>query len=163
MNYQDLELLNNLKEKGAITEEEYQKEKAKILNGEQSSYQGQQSHFVKPMTTAEINSYCMFMHLAQFGGFIIPFAGFVAPVIMWVINKDKSDVIDKNGKIILNWMLSALIYGVGSAILCLVLIGIPLLIALGVCHIVFVIIGATRANEGKLWEYPLSIKFFPVN
>jgi uncharacterized Tic20 family protein len=40
-----------------------------------------------------------------------------------------------------------------------VLVGILLLIALGIVAIVFPIIGAVKANNGELWEYPLTIKF----
>lgn len=40
MNYEELERLNNLRERGAITEEEYQKEKERILNSQtQNNYQ----------------------------------------------------------------------------------------------------------------------------
>ena len=42
-----------------------------------------------------------------------------------------------------------------------VLIGIPLMIALALATVVFSIIGGIKANEGELWEYPLTmIKVF---
>jgi uncharacterized Tic20 family protein len=44
-------------------------------------------------------------------------------------------------------------------ILILAIIGIPLLIALMVLMVVFPIIGAVKANDGKVWKYPLSIPF----
>jgi uncharacterized Tic20 family protein len=40
-----------------------------------------------------------------------------------------------------------------------VLVGFLTLLAVGVIHIVFPIIGAVKANNGELWEYPLTIKF----
>ena len=45
-------------------------------------------------------------------------------------------------------------------LLVFVLVGFPLLGILGVLSIVFPIIGAVKANEGTVWTYPLSIKFF---
>ena len=67
--------------------------------------------------------------------------------------------IDVHGKIVVNWIISFLIYVIGAALLMIVLIGLPLLLALMVLHIVFPIIGAIKANEGEAWRYPLSITF----
>ena len=103
--------------------------------------------------------YAMFIHISQFAGVIIPGLGWILPLILWLTKKDTSSYIDANGKIVMNWIISCFLYAIGASILIFVLIGIPLLIALGVCSLVFTIIGAIRANEGILWAYPLSIKF----
>lgn len=86
------------------------------------------------------------------------FTGFVGPLIILLASKDAET--QKNSKIILNWQFSLLIYGVICTILVFILIGILGLIALGVLNTIFSIIGAVRASEGELWNYPLSIKFF---
>ena len=52
--------------------------------------------------------------------------------------------------------------GIGILLL-FVLIGAPLLWALGVCSIVFPIVAALKANEGRFWKYPLSIQFFSTS
>lgn len=59
-------------------------------------------------------------------------------------------------------MISALIYFAVSVVLAFILIGIPLLFALAIVAVVFSIIGAVKANDGKYWPYPLSIDFFGV-
>lgn len=151
--YEDLRILEGLRSKGAISEEEYQREKDKILN---SSFSGQ----TKNLLGMEENTYLMLMHLSQFAGFIIAGLGFVIPIVMWLVNADKSEAVSRHGKNIANFMLSMLIYIVISIILCLVLIGIPMLIALGIIEIVFIIIAAVKANNGEYWKYPLSIPFF---
>lgn len=151
--YEDLRILEDLRSKGAISEEEYQREKDKILN---SSFSGQ----TKNSLGMEENTYLMLMHLSQFAGFIIAGLGFVIPIVMWLVNADKSEAVSRHGKNIANFMLSMLIYIVVSIILCLVLIGIPMLIALGIIEIVFIIIAALKANNGEYWKYPLSIPFF---
>ncbi len=101
----------------------------------------------------------MFLHLSQLANFILPPAGIVAPIIIWQIKKDEMPALDAHGKMIVNWMISSLIYGFVSAILVFFLVGIFLLIALGIVGIVFPIIGAIKANNGEFWEYPLTIKF----
>jgi uncharacterized protein len=107
----------------------------------------------------EINQFCMLLHLSQFAGYVVPMAGTVLPIIMWATNKDQSELIDKHGKNILNWMISSFIYMIVGFILVFVFIGIPLLIALAICSIIFIIIGAVKANDGIIYKYPLAIDF----
>lgn len=110
----------------------------------------------------EVNTFCMLMHLSQFANFLVPFAGLVLPIVMWATNKEKHPIVDQHGKVILNWMISALIYFIISGILTMIFIGVLGMLAVAICGIVFAIIGAVKANEGKVWVYPLSIRFFSV-
>ena len=101
----------------------------------------------------------MLMHLSQ----LLIFAGGIgvaAPIVMWAISKDNSRTANRHGLVILNWYISALIYGVVSFILCFIVIGFPIAAVLAVLTVVFPIIGAMKCNEGTLWKYPLSIQFF---
>ena len=107
-------------------------------------------------------TFAMLLHLSQFLGYIIPFAGFIAPLVMWLIKKDESAYIDAHGKVVFNWIISAFIWGIIGFILVFIGIGILILIALAICHIVFAIVGAIRANDGVIQNSPLTIKFFNV-
>ena len=156
MKYDDLEKLNALREKGAITEEEYNREKEKILNEPDSPTYSRPS-------TMDTNTYCMFMHLSQLSGYVIPFAGFIVPILLWVSGKERDWKIDKHGRIVMNWMISSLIYFFIAAILMVLLIGIPIMVVLGICSVIFIIIGAIKANDGIFWPYPLSIEFFKID
>ena len=109
--------------------------------------------------TMELSSYCMLMHLSQFAGIIVPFGGIALPIIMWATNKDKSSIIDQHGKNILNWMISFYIYVSISAILILLIVGIFALIALCLVAVIFAIIGAVKANNKEIFNYPLTIQF----
>ena len=151
MNYDELEKLNDLRQRGVISEEEFQQEKEKILNHNPA----------KILPSTDANQYSMFIHLSQFLG-IFTGIGIIVPVILWLIKKDESPVIDNNGKIVINWILSLLIYAACAGILCIIVIGIPLLIALAVCDFIFTILGSVKASSGALWKYPLSIEFFTI-
>ena len=105
-------------------------------------------------------TFVIVLHISQFAGFIIPYAGFVLPLIMWLTNKDKSVLIDEHGKNIVNWIVSATIYAIISSILLIVLIGIPLLIGIAALAIIFPILGAIKASDDQFWKYPLSFQFF---
>ena len=111
----------------------------------------------------ELKSYLLLMHLSQLAGFIIPLAGLIMPIIMWATNKDQSREIDNHGKVILNWLISAIIYAAICTFLMVVVIGVFGFIVLGICALIFAVIGAIKANEGILWHYPLSIKFLKVD
>jgi len=109
------------------------------------------------------NTYCMLLHLSQLLSCMsasVPFLGLIAPIVLWVIAKDKNAQVDQHGKIAMNWQISCLIYYAVSAVLIIAIIGVFLLPVVIVLGIVFPIIGAVKANEGTVWKYPLSIPFF---
>lgn len=108
----------------------------------------------------DLNTFCMLMHLSQLLSFVVPFSGLVLPIVMWATNKDQFPEVDKHGKVIFNWIISATIYAFVSAILMVIGIGFLLLLAVAICTVVFAIIGGVKANEGVVWAYPISIKFF---
>jgi len=102
----------------------------------------------------------MVMHLSLFASIIVPGAGLVLPIVMWVTNKDQSTAIDQHGKNILNFLISMLIYAVASIALMFIFVGIFTFIAVAIVSIVFPIIAAIKANDGQYWPYPLCIRFF---
>jgi len=107
-----------------------------------------------------LKQWAMILHLSVLAGLIVPFAGLLAPIIIFILKKEELPGLVPHGYVIFNWMISAFIYAIVSAILMLILIGFLGLIAVAVLSIVFPIIGAIKASEGEVWPYPLSIKFF---
>ena len=101
----------------------------------------------------------MFLHLSQLANVIFFPIGIVAPILLWQTQKEKIPALDAHGKMVVNWMISSTIYAVVSIVLCLVLVGFLMLIALAIVGILFPIIGGIKANNGELWQYPLAIRF----
>lgn len=93
------------------------------------------------------------MHVLCLVGFPI-----LGPLIVWLVKKDQSSYIDLQGRELLNFQLSFLVYGFLSFLLCFILIGIPLLIAVGVATVVLTIIGIVNASEGRIYRFPLTIR-----
>jgi len=110
----------------------------------------------------ELKTFCMLMHLSMLAGYVIPGAGLILPIVMWATNKDDFHEVDRHGKNILNWLISFVIYAIISWMLIFVIVGIIMLPILMLCNLVFVIIGAVKANDEIVWKYPLSITFFTV-
>ncbi|WP_111310012.1 DUF4870 domain-containing protein [Confluentibacter sediminis] len=51
-----------------------------------------------------------FIHLSTFSRFIFPLGNFIAPIILWIANKEKSEFVDAHGKQAINFQLSVLLY-----------------------------------------------------
>lgn len=103
--------------------------------------------------------WAMFCHLSAFAGFIIPFGSIIGPIVVWSIKRDQYPLVDDQGKEAINFQISMLIYFIVSAVLILLLVGIPLLIAIFFFRIIIIVVAAVKANEGVRYRYPVSIRF----
>ncbi|PZP52194.1 MAG: DUF4870 domain-containing protein [Pseudopedobacter saltans] len=87
------------------------------------------------------------------------FTGFIGPLIIYITKKDESPFVKENAVNVLNFQISLFIYMFVSFILAFVLIGFFLLAALGILHLIFTIMGAVAAHDGKVYKYPIAISF----
>ena len=109
--------------------------------------------------TRETNNWAMALHLSALAGYAVPVAGVAAPILIWLLKRDELPRLEVHGCIVVNWMISFVIYFIISSILILVGVGVILLGALWVMAIAFSIIAAIKASEGEVWRYPLTIDF----
>ncbi|PKB15744.1 DUF4870 domain-containing protein [Flavobacterium sp. 5] len=72
------------------------------------------------METSTEKKIAAFTHLSTFSQYIIPFGNYIFPIILWTSKKDESEFVDHNGKQVLNFQLSILVYS-----LVLAMIAIP--------------------------------------
>jgi len=113
-----------------------------------------------PISSADVRTWNVLCHASALLGLFLHFLGhLLGPLIVWLVKRGDSPEIDAHGKESLNFQLSMLIYDAIAAILCIILIGIPILIALWIMNTVFVIIASIRASEGKFYRYPITIRF----
>ena len=117
-----------------------------------------------PPTTGQLpkdtRNMAMLCHLAAFALFVgIPFGNIVGPLVVWLMKREESPLIDAHGKEALNFQISMTLYVVISAILILIVIGILLLIGLLFFEIIAIIMAAVRASNGQEHRYPLTIRF----
>jgi uncharacterized Tic20 family protein len=102
----------------------------------------------------------MLCHLSALAGFVIPLGNLIGPFLVWQLKKNEFPTVDAHGKQALNFQLSCLIYAAVSFVLIFVLIGIPLLIAVGVFNLICVIVATIKVNNGQTWKYPLALSLF---
>jgi uncharacterized Tic20 family protein len=102
---------------------------------------------------------CMLCHLSALCGVVVPIIGnLVVPLAIWLLNKDKSEVIDNQGKESLNFQITLVIGVVVSIPLCFVLIGFLLIGLLYVFGIISVIIASVKTYDGVQYKYPIALR-----
>ena len=102
----------------------------------------------------------MLCHLAALSGFLgLPFGHVLGPLVVWLIKRHEIPFVDGQGKESLNFQISMTIYGLLALPLVLVVVGVFLLIGLGIFNLVMVILASVRANDGRPYRYPLTIRF----
>jgi len=111
-------------------------------------------------TSSDVRTWCVLCHASALTGLFFHVLGFLlGPLIVWLIKRGDASEIDAHGKESLNFQISMLIYHAIAFVLCFILIGIPILIALWILDIVLVIVASMKASEGKLYRYPFTIRF----
>lgn len=111
--------------------------------------------FAHPETDPEARKWAMLCHISQLAGFLgIPFASIIAPLIIWLMKRDEYPFVMEQGKEVLNFQISLIVYGVVCFILMFVLVGMILLPLLLIFALVLTIIGTIKANDGQHYRYP---------
>ncbi len=91
-------------------------------------------------------------------------AGFVGPLIIWLVKKDSSKFVEDQAKEALNFQLVMLIGWVLCIVLTVVTCGfgailtVPLMVVLMVVVIIFAIMAGLKAKEGEWYRYPFNIR-----
>ncbi len=96
----------------------------------------------------------MFIHFSMLAGWVIPLAGIVVPILLWQLKKDELPGIEPHAYVVMNWIVSSLVYAVICYVLLLIVIGVFGFFILGVLTVIYAIVGGVKANDGELWEYP---------
>jgi len=100
------------------------------------------------------------LHLSQLLDYISGLGGIIVPLIIWLTNRDKVEGLDQQGKLVLNFKLSMLLYIFISLPLILVFgLGILLLVIIGFISFIFPIINAVKVSNDETPYYPFTIKF----
>ena len=120
----------------------------------------------------EERKWAMFCHLSGLAGLspLLPGIGsVVAPLIIWQLKADEFPYVAEQGRRAVNFQLSMLLYVTIGTIICLAsIIGVFLIpvvfCVFGIVDVILVLNAAVKANSGRHYRYPITIRFFkPVN
>jgi uncharacterized Tic20 family protein len=85
------------------------------------------------------------------------FFGFIPGLIVYLIKKDDPYVIDQS-KEALNWSITAIIGYCVGVITSFILIGFLVMFVVGICHLLFCVLGAAAGSSGKPFRVPFAIR-----
>lgn len=116
----------------------------------------QTPNYGQPVTEMTPADQRLWSTLTHVGGILF---GWLAPLITYLVLKDRGAFVRAHTATALNFQLTLLIAYVVGAVLSLVIIGYLILLAAWVLSIIFGIMAAIAANKGEFYTYPMSIKF----
>ncbi|MFC6510002.1 DUF4870 domain-containing protein [Promicromonospora citrea] len=92
---------------------------------------------------------------------IVPFvAGFIAPLVIWLVFRERSRFVDQEAKESLNFQITVVVAHVAALLITLVTFGFGSIVYLVfVAVIVFQILAAVANNRGEPYRYPVNIRF----
>lgn len=119
--------------------------------------------------SAEERQWAMFAHLsALLGGLVTGWVGgwgwFLGPLIIWLVKKDTMPFVNDQAKEALNFNITIAIVFIILTILSVATLGfglviaLPLMFIIGIAALVFIIMAAIKANEGKAYRYPFALR-----
>ncbi len=107
----------------------------------------------QPMTPEDQRLWATLTHVGQI------FFSFIAPLVAYFVLRDRGQFVREHTRVALNFSITMAIADVVGVITSWLGIGILIILAVRVLTIVFGIMAAVAANQGRFYRYPLSIEF----
>lgn len=117
-----------------------------------------------PLSGSEERTWAMVAHIGVLIAAWLAM-GFLCPLIVWLVFRDRSDFVRRHAVESLNFQISLLIYSAISAVLIFitfglgVLIVVPLVVIGAIAALVVIILATIAASGGSDYRYPLTIRF----
>lgn len=123
----------------------------------------------QPVSDSDTRMWSLFAHLSTIIGYLIGigFLGWLGPLIIFLVYKDRDRYIRYNAAEALNAAIAVVILSVllwiGIGIVGVVTLGIgfllsPIAYIPAVVHGIFAIVGAVKSNQGAWWNYPVNLR-----
>ncbi len=105
-----------------------------------------------PLSDSDQRMWAMLSHV---GGILF---SFIAPLIIWLMFKERGRFVEEQSKEALNFQITLIIGYIISGILMIILIGAILFFVVWLAAIIFGIMAAIAANKGEAYRYPVAIR-----
>jgi len=120
-----------------------------------------------PMLESEARTISMWIHYASAIAALISAGtlGFAVPLVMWLIYRERSALVDFHGKQNLNLQLTALLVGISAVVLGVITIGFgflltgPLWLAYAIYALVVSFLAGAAAQRGEYYQIKFAIAF----
>jgi len=105
-----------------------------------------------PMSDSDQRMWAMLSHL---GGLLF---WFVAPLVIWLIFRERGRFVDEQAKEALNFQILMTIVYIVGIITTPIIIGFVILPVAGIAALIFIIMAAIAANKGQAYRYPVNLR-----
>lgn len=85
------------------------------------------------------------------------FFGFIPSLVLFLVKKDDPYLLDQS-KEALNWSITAAIGIAAGIVLMVILIGALVIAAVGLCNLIFSIMGVIAASSGQPFRVPFALR-----
>ena len=85
------------------------------------------------------------------------FFGFIPSLIIYLVKKDDA-YIAAQAKEALNWSITVAIGYFGGLLLTIILIGPLIMLAVGICNLIFSVLGAIACSKGDQYQVPWTLR-----
>ena len=107
--------------------------------------------------TKQARTWAMLCHLSALVFLLgVPFGNVMGPLLCWLLKREELPLVEEHGKASLNFQISVSIYTIAGMVLCITAPLVPIII---IAQIIYTILGAVKANQGELFDYPCTIEF----
>jgi len=106
-----------------------------------------------PVSAGEEQGWGVAMHL---GGV---FLSFLVPLVLWLVFRERSRMLDDHGKEALNFQITLFIAYVIGTVTSIILIGFVILALAWLFSVIFSILAALAAYQRRPYRYPLTLRF----
>ena len=107
----------------------------------------------QPLTASDERMWSIFAHIGPV------LLSFIAPLVIWLVFKDRSRFVDQEAKEALNFQITLIFLHIACLIITLVTFGIGSIVYLAfIAALVFMILGAVENNKGAPYRYPVNIR-----
>jgi uncharacterized Tic20 family protein len=117
----------------------------------------------QPAVSSDDRLWGALAHLGALSMYLTGIGWIAGPLIVWLCKRDTSRFADAQGKEALNFAISVAIWVGIACIPCITVVYIFLLpfvlSAIGVFHLICVIIAGVKAYDGISFHYPLTFRF----
>ncbi len=111
-----------------------------------------------PLQPQEERNWAIGAHLSGFVASLV-LLGLLGPLVVLLVAGNRSAFVRRHATEALNFNISILIYSLVSLLLTFILIGFPMLFAVGITYLIASIMGALAASRGEEFRYPVTIRF----
>lgn len=120
------------------------------------------SYLPNDTLSADEKLWGMLAHLLTLLGYVAALGQYIAPLVIYLVYKDRSPFVAFHALQALLFQLLALAVGVALVLFTIITLGLgilltlPLMFALGIAVLVYTIIAAIAANQGNWYELPIA-------